>query len=274
MAEINMLEALEHPERITAELFCKYTRHDQFMILDERPDFRELFLKLNGAFTKQEEFEMIMSSQLSCEDATSKDEFTGHDIQEFIIEEVLHVDEFLKMNYAERLDGHAWSEILANTDPDGAWKDYCDFSKFNNADWINLLSATPEYADRCPFGKLTQSEIYALLREQPGLAEKCGITDAAGLYLVNDTPCKDEETDIPFYPSLPADVPRKELTAWLKASFPEMTEHDISRWLHTICFNKESCLGIYSRSVAEKKAETISKKINFLKNFHLTVNDV
>lgn len=274
MAEINMLEALEHPELITAEIFRDYTRHDQFMILDARPDFRELFLEINGAFTKQEEFEMIMSNQLPCEDANRKDEFTGHDIREFIIEEALRVAEFRKMKYAERLDGYDWSEILANTDPDGVWKDYCDFSKFDHSDWVNLLSANPEYADRCPFEKLEQSEIDSLLREQPELAGKCGITDATGLYLVNDAPYKDEDPDIPFYPSLPADAPRKELTAWLKASFPEMTEHEVSRWLHTICFNSESRLGTYSRSVAVKKAEKLTEDIKNLKNFHLKVKKI
>ena len=172
-----LLEVLEHPEQITEEFYRNCTRRDQFMILVCGPDFRNLFLALHGSFSCREEFELIMNHLLDCEDAIHKSEFTGHDIQNFIIEGALRVAEFKKMNYAERLTGRNWSEILANTDPDGVWKEYCDFSKFENSDWVNLLKYNPEYADSCPFEKLERTDIDALLRERPELAERCGITE-------------------------------------------------------------------------------------------------
>ena len=148
MAEIDILKVLEHPERITEEFFRNCGRHDQFMILEIRPDFQELFLEINGSFSREEEFELIMNHMLACEDAAHKDEFTGYEISRFIIEGVLRVAEFKKMNYAERLTGHDWSAVLAETDPDCVWKDYCDFSKFDNSDWEKLLTFNPEYADQ------------------------------------------------------------------------------------------------------------------------------
>lgn len=174
MKETDMQKVWEHPEHITEEDFRCFARHDQLMILTVRPEFRELFLERHGSFTAREEFELIMNHVLACGDAVHKDEFTGHDIQDFIIEGVLRPAEFEKMHYEERLTGRNWSEILANTDPEGVWKDYCDFSKFNNSDWVNLLMFNPEYAERCPFDKFGQDDIDALLREQPCLAGKIG----------------------------------------------------------------------------------------------------
>ena len=167
MAEIDLPEVLEHPERITEVFFRNCGRRGQFMILLVRPDFRKLFLEIHGSFSCGEEFELIMNHMLACEDAAHKDRFTGHDIARFIIEGVLRVAEFGKMKYAERLSGHDWSEILAETDPDGVWKDFCDFSKFDNGDWVNLLTFNPEYAARCPFEKLGQADIDILLRKHP-----------------------------------------------------------------------------------------------------------
>ena len=158
------------------------------MILEFRPDFQKRFLEIHGSFSCEEEFELIMNHMLVCESASHKDEFTGHDIARFIIEGVLRVAEFKKMKYADRLTGHDWSGILAETDPDDVWKDFCDFSTFDNSDWVNLLTFNPEYADRCPFEKQEQTDIDILLREQPELAEKCGVTDAVCLYLVNESP--------------------------------------------------------------------------------------
>lgn len=274
MKEINMLEVLEHPEQITKEFFRNCTRRDQFMILVCGPDFRKLFLELHGAFSSREEFELIMNHQLACEEALCKDEFTGHDIQNFIIEGVLRVAEFEKMNYAERLTGRNWSEILTNTDPEGVWKEHCDFSKFDNCDWVNLLTYNPEYADLCPFEKFGQDDIDVLLREQPELAERCGITDAVALYLVNDAPYEVEENDNPFYPPLPADAPREPLAAWLKQSFPEMTETDVDHYVHRICFQTGSRLGVYSRSAAEKKANEISPGLKELNHLRLEVEKI
>lgn len=153
MKENYVPEVWLHPERITEESFRRCTRHDRLMILTVRPEFKKIFLELHGSFTIREEFELIMNHVLACEDAVHKDEFTGRDIQEFIIEGVLRAAEFEKRHYAERLTGRNWSEILANTDPDGVWKEYCDFSRFDNADWENLLQYRPEYARISPFGK-------------------------------------------------------------------------------------------------------------------------
>ena len=267
----HLLEALEHPEQITGEFFRNCMRHDQLMILIFRPEFKERFLELHGLFSVREEFELIMNHQLDCEDAVHKDEFTGHDIQNFIIEEALNVAEFKKMNYTERLTGRNWSEILANTDPESIWKDYCDFSKFDNFDWVNLLIYNPEYADHCPFEEFEQPDIDTLLREQPELAGKCGITEPVGLYLVNNAPYKDDEEDNPFYPLLPADAPREPLTAWLKESFPEMTESDVAHYVHRICFQAKSRLGVYSRSAAEEKMAKISPFLKTLRNLSLEI---
>lgn len=179
MTEFNLDEVLEHPERITEEVFRSCSRSDQLMILiDYRRDFRELFLEINGSFSYPEEVELILNHLLECEDAAHKSEFTGYNIQRFIIEGALSLDEFKKMNYAERLTAHNWCGILSETDPDDVWKDFCDFSRFDNDDWVNLLTWWPEYADRCPFEKLGPADIEVLLREQPQLAEKCGVRDA------------------------------------------------------------------------------------------------
>ena len=174
MKEIDMLDVWTHPEHVTEEAFRRCSRRDQLMILTVRPEFRKLFLEFHGSFTVREEFELIMNHVLAFEDALCKSEFNGRDIQYFIIEGVLRAAEFEKMHYAERLTGRNWSEILSNTDPEGVWKEYCDFSKFDNSDWLNLLTFDPEYADRCPFEKFGQDDIDALLREQPGLAERIG----------------------------------------------------------------------------------------------------
>ena len=270
----HLLEVLEHPEQITEKFYRNCTRRDQFLILVCCPDFRDLFLELHGSFSCREEFELIMSHLLDCEDAIRKNEFTGHDIQNFIIEGALRITEFKKMNYAERLSGRNWSEILANTDPDGVWKEYCDFSKFENYDWVNLLTYNPEYADSCPFEKLEQTDIDTLLREQPALAERCGITEAVELSLINDTPYKANEEDIPFYPPLPADAPGESLTTWLKESFPEMTETDVAHYVYRICFQAKSMLGVYSRSAAEKKVAEISPGLKEQNHLRLKIEKI
>ena len=174
MKEVDRLEIWEHPEHVTEEVFRCCTRRDQFMILLVHPEFRNLFLEIHGSFTIREESGLIMNRVFACEDAVCKNDFSGRDIQEFIIEGVLRPAEFERMNYAERLTGRNWSEILSNTDPGGVWKEYCDFSRFDNADWVNLLTRDPEYADRCPFEKFGQDDIDALLRKQPDLTEKIG----------------------------------------------------------------------------------------------------
>ena len=133
MAEIDLVEMMVHPERIPEEIFRECSRNDQFMLLECRPDLRNLFLALNGSFSRQEEIYLIADQLLDCEDASHKDEFTGDDdIRYLITEQGLSVQDFLKMNFAERLDTGDWCEILCNTDPDDVWKDYCDFSKFDN----------------------------------------------------------------------------------------------------------------------------------------------
>jgi len=274
MPEIDLLNVLEHPEQITEEFFRNRTRRDRFMILLVRPEFRPLFLGIHGSFSCEEESELIMNHMLACEDALCKDEFTGHDIQNFIIEGVLRIAEFKKMNYAERLTGHDWSEILAETDPDGVWKDYCDFFQFDNADWVNLLKYNPEYANFCPFEKFGQDDIDALLREQPELAERCGIADVMELYLVNEAPYEVEAKDNPFYPPLPVDAPAEPLAAWLKQSFPEMTETDVDHYVHQICFQEKSRLGVYSCSAAEKKANEISPGLKELNHLRLEVEKI
>ena len=274
MAKIDLLEVLEHPEQITEEFFRNCTRRDQFMILVCGPDFRKLFIELHGSFIAREEFELIMNHQLACEDAVHKDEFTGHEIQDFIIEGVLSTAEFEKMHYSERLTGHNWSGILAETDPDGVWKDFCDFSKFDNSDWVNLLTFNPEYADRCPFEKLNQTDIDILLREQPELVERCGIADAMELYLVNKAPYEVEEKDNPFYPPFPVDAPVEPLATWLKQSFPEMTETDVDHYVHQICFQEKSRLGVYSPSAAEKKVNEISPGLKELNHLRLEVEKI
>ena len=269
----HLLEVLEHPEQITEEFYRNCPRCDQFMILLIRPDFREVFLGLHGSFSRGEEFELIMNHQLDCESAVHKSEFTGHDIREFIIEGVLGAAEFRKMNYAERLTSRDWSAILADTDPDCIWREFCDFSGFDNSDWVNLLACNPEYADCCPLEKLERSDIDALLREQPELAERFGIADAVELYLVNDAPHETGGDDTPFYPPLPPDAPCEPLTVWLKNSFPEMTGTDVARYVHRICFRTESLLGVYSRSAAEKKMTEISPRLKKLKNLRLEIRD-
>ena len=274
MKKLDMLEVWMHPEHVTEEDFRCCTRRDQLMILTIRPEFRKLFLEFHGSFTVREEFELIMNHELAFEDALCKNEFTGRDIQNFIIEGVLRPAEFEKMHYTERLTGSNWSEILSNTDPEGVWKEYCDFSKFDNADWVNLLMFNPEYADLCPFEKFGQDDIDALLREQPDLAERCGIADAVALYLVNEAPYEVDEKDNPFYPPLPAGAPRKPLTVWLKKSFPEMTETDVANYVHRICFHAENRLGIYSRPAAEKKAAEISPGLKELKKLRLTIRRI
>ena len=170
MKKIDLRNVLDM-EQITVETFRNCERRDQFMILLVRPEFRDLFLEIHGPFSRVEEFELIMNHMLACEDAAHKDEFTGNDIARFIIEGVLRTAEFEKMKYAERLNGHDWSGILAETDPEGVWKDYCDFSRNYNSDWLNLLTFRPEYAVRCPFEKLEQTDIDILIREQPELAD-------------------------------------------------------------------------------------------------------
>ena len=274
MAEIDLLEVLEKPEEITEELFRSCSRHDQFLSLIFRRDFRELFLELHGSFSCREEFELIMNHELDCEDAIRKNEFSGHDIEEFIIEQVLSVAEFKKMNYAERLTGHNWSGILASTDPDDIWKDYCDFSKFDNSDWVYLLTCNPEYADRCPFGNFELGDIDILLREQPGLAEKCGIRDAVGLYLMNDAPYPAGRDDIPAYPPYPADTPCERLSAWLKAVFPEMPENAVCRLVWHICFKETTLLGVYTHPAAEAKAAEISPGLKGVPHLRLQTVEI
>ena len=147
MAETDLVEMLAHPERITEEIFRECSRDDQFMLLERRPDLRNLFLELNGSFSRQEEIYLIDDHLLACGDALHKDEFTGDDIRHLIIEQGLSVKEFLEMNFAERLDTGDWCEILCNTDPDDVWKDYCDFSRFSSDDWAYVLSQRPEFAE-------------------------------------------------------------------------------------------------------------------------------
>jgi len=126
MVKTNLLEIWEHPEQVTEEVYRCCTRRSQFMILLVRPEFRTLFLEFHGSFTVREESELIMDHMLDCEDACCKNEFTGRDIQKFIIEGVLRPAEFEKMHYAKRLTSRNWNEILSNADTEGVWKKYCD----------------------------------------------------------------------------------------------------------------------------------------------------
>ena len=140
--------------------------------------------------------------------------------------------------------------------------------------FISHFTQVPEYADSCPFEKLEQTDIDTLLREQPALAERCGITEAVELSLINDTPYKANEEDIPFYPPLPADAPGESLTTWLKESFPEMTETDVAHYVYRICFQAKSMLGVYSRSAAEKKVAEISPGLKEQNHLRLKIEKI
>ena len=274
MAEIDLVEMMVHPERITEEIFRECSRDDQFMLLECRPDFRNLFLELNGSFSRQEELCLIGDRMLGCKDALHKDEFTGHDIRYLMTEQGLSVQDYLDMNFAERLDTADWCEILCNTDPDDVWKDYCDFSRFSSDDWAYVLSRRPEFADRCPFEKLEQAHIDTLLRDWPEWAPRCGINDAAGLYLLNDAPYPYAREQYYFtLPEPPAESPAKELSAWLKASFPAMSEHEASFRTAQICYSGKTRLGVFPRAAVEEKAAQLAPGLDKLKHFHLQTGE-
>ncbi|MBE6372352.1 MAG: hypothetical protein E7055_09810 [Lentisphaerae bacterium] len=274
MAEIDLVEMMVHPEKITEEFYRKCSRDDQFMLLECRHDLLNLFLELNGSFTRKEEIYLIGDGVLDCKDALHRDEFTGDDIRYLIIEQGLSVQDYLDMNLAERLDTADWCEILCNTDPDDVWKDYCDFSRFSSDDWAYVLSRRPEFADRCPFEKLEQAHIDTLLRDWPEWAHRCGINDAAGLYLGNDAPYAFDPEQYHFtLPEPPEDAPAGELSAWLKASFPAMSEGEVSFRTAQICYNDKTRLGVFSRAAAEEKAAQLAAGLKKLKHFHLQTGE-
>lgn len=274
MAKNDLVEMMVHPEQITEEFFRNCSRDDQFMLLECRHDLLNLFLELNGSFSRQEEIYLIGDGVLDCKDALHRDEFTGEDIRYLMTEQGLSVKEFLEMNFAERLDTDDWCEVLCNTDPDDVWKDYCDFSRFSSDDWASVLSFRPEFADRCPFEKLEQAHIDTLLRDWPEWAPRCGIKDAAGVYLLNDAPYSYPREQYYFtLPEPPAEAPAEELSAWLKASFPAMSEYEVSFRTAQICYNGKTRLGVFSRAVAEEKAAQLAAGLEKLKHFHLQTGD-
>ncbi len=270
MTEIDLFDLMEHPEKITEESFRNCTCDDQFMLLEFRPDFLNFFRELHGPFSREDEVRLIVAGVLAFEDASHKDEFTADDIRDIIVEQRLSVEDFVKMNYAARLDARAWCSILCDTDPEDVWKDYCDFSSFSSEDWTYLLSSRPEFADRCPFEKLEQEHVETLLRDWPEWAARCGIKNPAGTYLLNDAPYTFDREEHPFFlPEPPADAPSGELSAWLKASFPGMSNGEASFRTAQICYSGRTLLGVFSRAAAEKKAAHLAAGLEKLELFRL-----
>ena len=77
------------------------------------------------------------------------------------------------INYSYNLKNSDWIWLLVYY-PQYEYEKYCDWSRFDGADWCFLLSHRPEFAKHCDWNLLDDMlDWYFLLREQPQFVKYC-----------------------------------------------------------------------------------------------------
>lgn len=267
----NLSRYVENPDLITREIYQKFTHSEQLTILEYRPDLLELFKDLHPVLTAEDELHLLFNQLITFEESLHKNEFTGDDIVSLLQIDIISNDEFERYRYFEKLTSSHWSEFLSFISCPGDWDKYCNFSDFENEDWVKLLIAHPVYANRCPFEILEPEDLDRLLRHQPELAEISGLHDPVALYLLNSHPYPKDEDCLPFYPKIPKNEQTQKIKIWLRKFFPDITETDFLHLLLSICYEEKTLLGVYNREFAENKLTDCKIALMQLEHFILTV---
>lgn len=253
MAEQNFYYYVENSNRITKEIYQNFTRTEQLTVLEYRPDLLDLFKELHPAMTPEDELHLLVNKLITFEDSVCKKEFSGDDIVCLLHEDVITDSDFERYRYFEKFTSAHWAEILSFVSNPAEWDKYCNFSDFENVDWVKLLIAHPEYANLCPFEILEQEDLDRLLRHQPQLAGISGLNSPVALYLLNSHPLPKDEAPFPFYPKIPQDKHVEEIKIWLSDSFPELTDMELLTLLLHICYEEKTLLGIYNEEYTQNK---------------------
>ena len=253
MAEQNIYYYVENSNRITKEIYQNFTRTEQLTILEYRPEFFNLFKELHPILTSKDELHLLVNKLITFEESACKKDFSVDDVISLLLDGIISNEEFEQYKYFEKFESSHWAEILSFVSNPAEWDKNCNFSDFENEDWVKLLIAHPEYAERCPFEMLEPEDLDRLLRHQPQLAEISGLHDPVALYLLNFHPYPKDEDCFPFYPKIPQDKQTQKIKMWLKESFPELTDMELLTLFLHIYYEEKTLLGVYNKEYAQNK---------------------
>ena len=271
MTEQKLFHYVENSDLIDSGSFQNFTRTEQLTILKYRPEFLNLFKELHPVLTPEDEFHLLLNKRIAFEKSAYKKDFSADDIVSLLLDGIISNVDFEQYRCFEKFKSSHWAELLSFVSDPAEWDKYCNFSDFENEDWVKLLIAHPEYAERCPFEVLEPEDLDRLLRHQPQLAEISGLHDPVALYLLNFHPYPKDEDCFPFYPKIPQDKQTQKIKMWLKESFPELTDMELLTLLLHICYEEKTLLGVYNKEYAQNKLKDFNNFSIQNKQFILAV---